>query len=88
MPDTGGRTPLSRAVQEGDDGAVKPLLEREGVNPHMSDKRGQTPLSWAASNWRGQPENVMKLLLEREEANPLMTENGGQTPLLWAASNL
>jgi len=48
MSNTGGRIPLTRAAQKGDDGALKPLLEREGVNPHMSDKPGHTLLSWAA----------------------------------------
>ena len=83
-PDNYGQTPLSRAAENGHDGAVKLLLEREDVSPNKPDDRGRTPLSLAAGNGHG---GVVKLLLERDDVSPDRPDNGGQTPLSRAAEN-
>ena len=45
-----GRTPLFRAVDRGDVGIVKLLLDRYDINPNLPDNNGCTPLSWASQN--------------------------------------
>jgi len=60
---------------------MKPLLGREDVNLHMPDNCGQTPLSWAVSNWYSQAENTVKILREREGVKPDMLANDSRTPL-------
>ena len=91
-PNGGGRTPLSSAAGNGNEGVVKLLLERDEVNPDRPDKirrgilrkttSGRTPLSYAAG---GGYLGVVKLLLEREEVNPDTPDHDGRMPLLYAA---
>ena len=87
-PDTVyGRTPLSRAAENGHSGIVKLLLEQKDVNPNTPDTEdGLTPLSWAARNGH---EGIVKLFLERKDVNPNtpFTKYSQQTPLSWAAKN-
>ena len=83
-PDGGGRTPLSRAAENGYDGVVKLLLGREEVSPDNPDSCGLTPLSWAAKSGQA---GVVELLLGCEEVSPDKPDDRGQTPLSWAAKN-
>ena len=73
-------------AENGHEGVVKMLLEREEVNANWADtERGRTPLGWAAGNGY---EGVVKMLLEREEVNPDLADTEyGRTPLSWAAQN-
>jgi len=82
-PSESGGTPLSWAAQNGHEGVVKILLERNDVNPDAR-RFGHTPLSWAAENGH---ERVVKILLERNDVNPDTPGRFGQTPLSWAAQN-
>ncbi|KND87822.1 Ankyrin repeat domain-containing protein 50 [Tolypocladium ophioglossoides CBS 100239] len=58
LSDKDGRTPLSWAVEEGNDAVIKLLLEK-GANAESSDTEGRTPLSLAADQGH---EDVIKLL--------------------------
>ena len=53
------RTPLSLAAGEGHEASVKILLGREEVNPNKRDNSGQTPLSYAASNRKGEAVKIL-----------------------------
>ena len=80
-----GRTPLSWAAENGHEGVVKLLLERQDVNPEIRGLEfGRTPLSWAAGNAR---EGAVELLLERKDVDPHSFSKSGQTPLALAAEN-
>ncbi|RPA98561.1 ankyrin, partial [Choiromyces venosus 120613-1] len=79
-----GLTPLSFAALYGNEGVVKLLLDREGVNPDSSDEHGRTLLSFAAEGGR---KGVVKLLLDREGVNPNSSDEDGRTPLPYAARN-
>ncbi|KAG0641812.1 hypothetical protein HOY80DRAFT_953157, partial [Tuber brumale] len=46
------RTPLSWAVEEGHEGAVQLLPERDEINPDIPDLTGKTPLESAPSSRR------------------------------------
>jgi len=63
---------------------MKPLLQREDVNPDQTDTEyGRTPLLFAAE---GGHEGVVRVLLERNDVNPNQPDTEyGQTPLLLAA---
>jgi len=81
--DRHGRTPLSHAAGNGNEGVVQLMLGRKDVNPDSSSKSNQTPLSWAARNGH---EGIVKLLLGRKDVNPdTLGTAYGQTPLSWAA---
>ncbi|KAI1869896.1 uncharacterized protein JN550_005486 [Neoarthrinium moseri] len=79
--DDNGRTALSWAASNGQEGVVHLLIE-SGADLEVKDNDGQTPLSWVASN--GQ-EGVVHLLIE-SGADLEVKDNDGQTPLSWAAS--
>ena len=78
-------TPLSFAAQNGHEGIVKLLLEREDVKPDTLDTiYGQTPILRAAGSGH---EGIVKLLLGRKDVNPDTPDPiHGWTPLSQAAS--
>ena len=77
-----GKTPLSKAAEEGHEAVVRLLLSRDAVAVDSQDNEGQTPLSWAAE--RGK-EAVVRLLLSRDDVAVDSRDNEGQTPLSLAA---
>lgn len=77
-----GRTALHLVAQNGNEFALRLLLEQEGVDVDSKDHRGQTPLSLASGNGR---EEVVQRLLEREGVDVNSRDIGGRTPLSWAA---
>ena len=54
------------------------LLDRNDVNPNITNQHGQTPLFVAA--WKGH-ERVVKTLLERVDVNSDIADLAGQTAL-------
>ena len=80
--DFGGRTALSWAAWNGNEGVVNILLGRREICPDKPDTEGRTPLSYAS--WGGH-EGVIKILLGREDVNPNKPTNYGHTPLSYAA---
>ena len=80
--DWDGRSPLSRAAEEGHKAVVNLLLARNDVEVNSKDKLGQTPLSHAAKEGH---EAVVQLLLTREDVDFNSKDKFGQTPLSWAA---
>ena len=58
---TGG-APLLRVAENGHEGMVKTLLERDDFNPDKPDKRSRVPLLRPASNMH---EGEVKIFLER-----------------------
>ena len=64
---------------------VKVLLARaDDIGPDLKDKKGRTPLSWAAEY--GQTK-VVKALLYDGRVDPDRQDHHGQTPLSWAVKN-
>ena len=76
-----GNTPLLWAAENGHEGVVKMLLERDEVNPNKPDNHGQTPLHPAVVNGH---EGAVKLLLGRDDINPNKPDDRGYTPLDYA----
>jgi ankyrin repeat protein len=72
-----GRTNLHKAAFDGNAERVKELLKK-GADPNTKDKKGRTPLHWAAP-YKGHVE-VVKLLLEHG-ADPNIKNKYGRTPL-------
>ena len=60
---------------------VKLLSSRVDVTVDSRDKRGRTPLFWAA--WKGRGA-VVKLLLTRDDVEVDSRDKSGLTPLFWA----
>jgi hypothetical protein len=58
------------------------ILLEKGAELNSKDRRGQTPLSWAAEN---RHEAVVKLLLEKGAEPDSKDTIYGRTPLSWAA---
>ncbi|KAM5378147.1 hypothetical protein ACJZ2D_004605 [Fusarium nematophilum] len=82
LKDLFGQTPLSVAAMNGQERAVKILLEAEGINVNSRDDYGKTPLYYAVRN--GQ-EGTVKILLEAEGINVNSRDDFGKTPLYYAA---
>src|SRR6266487_1473576 len=64
--DTGGRSPLSYAADNGSEAVVRLLLAK-GLDPDSKDSAGRTPLSFAAQ--RGS-KTVIELLLSKNGVDP------------------
>jgi len=75
-----GNTPLHLAVNEGDIGLVKLLLDK-GMNPNIKNFKGQTPMHMAAS--RGYHSMIAILLNRRGNVNAL-TKTSKLAPLDFA----
>lgn len=66
------------ATEKGHEGAMRLLLEREGVNPNMASDDLRTPF---AVTLRYGHEGVVKLLLKPKDLNPNLPGIDGRTPL-------
>ncbi|RPA96534.1 hypothetical protein L873DRAFT_1791529 [Choiromyces venosus 120613-1] len=82
--DSEGNTPLLYAVVKGHDRMIKLLLQREDINPDISNRWGQTPFFCAAALGY---DVVVQLLLQEENLNPEEPDELGRSPLLLAAAN-
>lgn len=76
--------PLLQAAENGDEAAVRLLLERDGANLNITSSNAQTALSGAA--WNGHNAGV-QLLLEQDGIDPESKCLYGRMPLTWAADN-
>ena len=63
-----GLAPPLRAAQNGYEGVVRQLLERNDINLNIFDKDGLTSLSSATAG--NGDDGVVRLLLERNNVNP------------------
>lgn len=77
--DTAGRTPLSYAAENCDEGSLRRLITASDNN--SKDKAGRTPLSYAAEN--GHEVGVRMLLIDG--ADRQLDDAVGRTPLSYAA---
>ncbi|KAK9860016.1 hypothetical protein MYU51_010205 [Penicillium brevicompactum] len=77
-----GRTPLTWAAQEGQEGIVRLLLQR-GVGIDGADRRGLVPLSRALST---RQETVARSLIE-SGADIHARDRDGRTPLYYSVAN-
>jgi ankyrin repeat protein len=82
--DNNGRTPLSWAVEKGNDEVVGLLLEKDNIDLNSKDKDGRTLLWWAAGRGRSA---LVNLLLAKERVNPDSKDKDARTPLSLAAGN-
>ena len=60
-PDEGGRTPLSLAGENANEGILRMLLKRSDVYPALADRLGQTPGSWGVIS---EDDEVVRVLRE------------------------
>jgi ankyrin repeat protein len=79
---TYGRTPLSWAVANKNQGVVRWLLREDGIDLNSKANDGRTPLSCAVAV-RGNKE-VVELLLGEDDIDLNSKDNDGRTPLSWA----
>lgn len=77
-----GRTPLSWAAENGQEGVVRILLQREDVNPDQVSRFGRTPLSFARSNGH---DGVVEMLLEQGDLNSDIADRSSPTSILPSA---
>lgn len=63
---------------------IRVLLARDNVNADAADKRGRTPLSWAAESGNI---TAVKRLLAKDGVKPDSRDKAGRSPLSWAAMN-
>lgn len=77
------QTPLSWAAENGHEGVVRQLVQRDDIDVNSKDDKGPTPLSWAA---REGHEAVVRLLIERDDVDVNSKGDMGLTPLLWATA--
>jgi ankyrin repeat protein len=82
--DFNGRTPLSLAVENGHEAAMKQLLDTGKVDVDSKDNSGRTPLSWAA---RYGHEAAMKQLLETGKVDVDSKDIYGRTQLSYVAQS-
>ncbi|KAF4459260.1 Ankyrin repeat domain-containing 50 [Fusarium albosuccineum] len=81
--DADGRTPLSRAVDIGNEEVVECLLGAENIQVDAADKDGSTPLWRAMEKSDGQGKQTMAASIIRK-VNVNVPSNTGHCPLLWA----
>lgn len=84
LRDTGSRTPLSWAAENGSVVVAAKLLETRLVEADWSDNWNNTPLFYAVTN---NHERVVKLLLEASVNVDSKNNHYTRTPLLQAAAN-
>jgi len=73
---------LERAAATGHEGVVKPLLDRNNVDPNRPNARALTPLGCSAC-WCHKA--TAELLLLWDDVDPNCPAKHDQTPLGWAA---
>lgn len=86
--DLGGSS-LIRAACAGHLPIISTLCKHKAIDTNHRDKRGRTPLSWAAGDGM---DAVVKYLLKQQQKRSIdldvnLTDNEGRTPLSWAAGN-
>lgn len=81
--DSSGKTPLSLALEIGNEFVIKALLDSHEVEVESRDNTGQTPLSKAAECGH---ETSVKLLLEKGKADINSKDKYDRTPLSLAAT--
>jgi ankyrin repeat protein len=64
---------------------LKILLDDFHLNANSKDRKGRTPLFWAAA--RAQSDAVRLLLHDEYQVDPSARDHLGRTPLSWAAGN-